>query len=102
MREDVAELLRTELAGAYLVWMDANARAVAEDAPGVSVEIAGRAFTQKPQRYAAKAFAELRRKRALVADNEALAALMVETGCDAFLEPPSGAAFAEADEEGDD
>jgi glutathione S-transferase len=84
LRGDFAELLRTEIAGAYLLWMDANARAVADDASGVSVEIGGVAFTQKPQRYAAKAFAELKRKRALVED-EALAALLAETGVDALL-----------------
>jgi hypothetical protein len=64
--------------------MAANARAVAEDAPGVAVEIGGVMFAQKPQRYAAKAFAELQRKRAAVDDAD-LAALLVETGCDAFL-----------------
>jgi glutathione S-transferase len=84
VREDLAELLRVEIAGAYLVWMDANARAVADDASGVSVLIGGAMFVQKPQRYAAKAFAELKRKRAL-ADDEALAALLAETGVDALL-----------------
>jgi glutathione S-transferase len=85
VREDLADLLRTEVAGAYLVWMAANARAVAQDAPGVSIDIAGQVFTQKPQRYAAKAFEELRRKRALLSENAALNALLGETGCDAFL-----------------
>lgn len=84
VRDDLAELLRVEIAGAYLLWMDANARAVADDANGVSVDIGGTAFVQKPQRYAAKAFAELKRKRALVED-EALAALLAETGVDALL-----------------
>lgn len=84
VREDVAELLRVEVAGAYLAWMAANARAVADDASGVAVDIAGTMFTQKPQRYAAKAFAEVQRKRAAV-DDPALAALLGETGCDAFL-----------------
>ncbi|MEZ5996894.1 MAG: glutathione S-transferase family protein [Hyphomonadaceae bacterium] len=95
VREDLAELLRTEIAGAYLVWMDANARAVADEAAGVSVEIAGATFTQKPQRYAAKAMAELRAKRAAIQD-AALAALLSETGCEAFLAVAEG----EADEDG--
>ncbi|MEZ5961853.1 MAG: glutathione S-transferase family protein [Hyphomonadaceae bacterium] len=81
---DLEELLRAEIAGAYLLWMDANARAVANDANGVSVDIAGTTFVQKPQRYAAKAFGELKRKRAGVED-EALAALLAETGVDALL-----------------
>lgn len=102
VRDDVAELLRVEIAGAYLLWMDANARAVADDASGVSVDIGGSMFVQKPQRYAAKAFSELKRKRALVED-EALAALLAETGVDALLAASHGDDVSdEADEEGDD
>jgi glutathione S-transferase len=84
VREALADLLREEVAGAYLAWMAANAEAVADDAHNVSVEIAGATFVQKPQRYASKAFAELKRKRA-AAESEALAALLGETGCDAYL-----------------
>lgn len=94
VRSDLVELLREDVAGAYLAWMSANAQAVEDDASGVSVEIAGRAFVQKPQRYAAKAFAELKRKRA-AADDEALSALLLETGCDAFLAAPSTIASPE-------
>jgi glutathione S-transferase len=94
VRGDVEELLRAEIAGAYLLWMDANARAVANDASGVSVDIAGTTFVQKPQRYAAKALGELKRKRALVED-EALAALLAATGVDALL-----AVFARDDDGG--
>jgi glutathione S-transferase len=107
VREAVAALLRDEVAGAYLQWMTANAEAVDDDAPGVSVEIAGVTFTQKPQRYAAKALAELKRKRAAV-DDAALAALLGETGCDAFLlgggdDDESEAAEADGDaDEGDE
>jgi hypothetical protein len=94
VRGDLIDLLREEVAGAYLAWMAANAQAVEDEAPGVSIEIAGRAFAQKPQRYAAKAFAELKRKRAAI-DDEALSALLLETGCDAFLAPPSTIASPE-------
>ena len=71
-----------------------NARAVANDANGVSVDIGGTTFVQKPQRYAAKALGELKRKRALVED-EALAALLAATGVDALL-----AVFARDDDGG--
>lgn len=97
LRDELAELLRVEAAGAYLVWMAANAHAVADDAAGVSVEIAGATFTQKPQRYAAKAFAELKRKRAAV-DDAALTALLEETGCEAFLSTPADAEEAPEEE----
>lgn len=99
VREPLAELLRQEVANAYLLWMAANAQAVAEDAPGVSVDIAGARFVQKPQRYAAKAFDVLRRKRA-AAQSVALAALLEETGCDAFLLTATMA--DEGDDDGDD
>lgn len=94
VRADLVDLLREEVAGAYLAWMSANAQAVEDDAHGVSVEIGGRTFTQKPQRYAAKAFIELRRKRGGV-DSETLAELLRETGCDAFLAAPSTIASPE-------
>lgn len=99
VREPLAALLAQEVANAYLIWMSANAEAVRADAPGVSVDIGGAVFTQKPQRYAAKALGELRRKRALV-ESDALAALLAETGCDAFLKTTGGA--EEAEDEGDD
>ncbi|HYD87594.1 MAG TPA: glutathione S-transferase family protein [Vitreimonas sp.] len=94
VRAPLADLLRMEVAGAYLAWMSANAAAVEEDANGVAAEIGGVMFTQKPQRYAAKAFAELQRKRAAVKD-AALAALLQETGCDAYL------SAADEEEEGE-
>jgi glutathione S-transferase len=97
VRDSVEDLLRDEIAGAYLLWMDANARAVADDASGVSVDIAGTTFVQKPQRYAAKAFSELKRKRGLVED-EALAALLAATGVDALL----AVSRADDDDAGDD
>jgi glutathione S-transferase len=100
VRGDLAELLREEVAGAYFAWMSANAQAVDDDAAGVSAEIAGRTFTQKPQRYAAKAFAELKRKRTQV-DDDALAALLLETGCDAFLALPSTIASPEIEPDPD-
>jgi hypothetical protein len=100
VRGDLVDLLREEIAGAYLTWMSANAQAVDDDAPGVSVEIAGRTFSQKPQRYAAKAFLELTRKRAQV-DDEALSALLLETGCDAFLARPSTIASPEIEPDPD-
>jgi len=103
LKDDVAELLSAEIAGVYLPWMAANAAAVSHNASGVSLELGGAPFTQKPQRYAAKALAELRRKRAAVAD-ETLAALLGATGVDAFLvtaEPNIPDDAAEEDE-GDD
>lgn len=101
VRGPIAALLNAEVAGAYLIWMAANAQAVADDAPGVSAEIAGTLFVQKPQRYAAKALAELRRKRAAV-DADALAVLLEETGCAGFLEQDGDESDADGDTELED
>lgn len=102
VRVPLADLLREEIAGAYLRWMEANARGVFDDASHVNVEIAGVTFSQKPQRYAAKAFTELRRKYAL-ADSEVLAALLAETGCDVLQTPPMAAGQdTQDDDDGED
>jgi glutathione S-transferase len=100
LKNDLSALLQREIAGAYLPWMAANAAAVGANAAGVSVEIDGVTFTQKPQRYAAKAYAELQRKRAQIAD-PVLAAWLAETGVDPFLTSPSAgvAAMGEDDED---
>ncbi|MBI1187807.1 MAG: glutathione S-transferase family protein [Alphaproteobacteria bacterium] len=99
VRDDLVELLRDEVAGAYFIWAAANAAAVADDARGVAVEIAGHTFTQKPQRYAAKALAELKNKRAGVED-EVLAALLAETGVDTVLQSANAAQHEAADDDG--
>jgi hypothetical protein len=83
--DDFAEFLRAEVASVYLPWMAANADAVAEDGL-VRVQIDGRVFGQKPQRYAAKALAEIQRKFQQVAANEVLLELMSSTGCREILE----------------
>ncbi|MBI3437444.1 MAG: cold shock domain-containing protein [Proteobacteria bacterium] len=102
VREALVALLRDEVASTYLVWLSANASAVANDAHGVSVEIGGSIFSQKPQRYAARGFAELRRKRSQVSD-DALTALLEEGGCDAFLKLPAAVTSEpEADDSNDD
>jgi hypothetical protein len=85
VRGELVGLLREEVAGAYLVWSAANAQAVGDEGRMVTVEIAGHSFMQKPQRYAAKALGELRSKRAAIED-DALAALLEEAGCDAVLQ----------------
>ena len=92
----LSPLLRTEVAGLYLPWMQANAVAVANDSSFVEVELEGKRFSQAPQRYAAKAYAEIRRKYALT-ESEPLAALMEESGCAQFLT----GADVEEDEDGE-
>lgn len=94
----LAPLLRDELAATYLPWMAANAEAVAADANNVELDLAGKPFRQAPQRYAAKAYAEIRRKRAL-AESAALASLLEAAGCAAYL---AASENGDDEDEGDD
>jgi glutathione S-transferase len=87
MRSTLTALLRLEVSGAHLAWMAANAEAVATGGGEVSITIDGDAYAQPPQKYASKALQELRRKRGVVGDNEALAAILEETGCAAAVQP---------------
>lgn len=71
-----------EYAGAYfLPWADANARALAAGEESFSVALPGGDYAQPPQKYHAKSLAELRRKYAEVADDQALAAILAQSGC---------------------
>lgn len=69
----------------FLPWSDANARALAEGAAEFSVELAGEAYVQPPQKYHAKSLAALRARRATVSDPR-LAAILDGAGCGSWLE----------------
>lgn len=61
--------LLAEIAAVYLPWLSANAEAHFSRRENFAVELAGMAFVQAPQRYAAtKAFPELRAKFTAVAE----------------------------------
>ena len=63
-------LLRDEVAGCFLPWSEANARALAE---GRDVELAlgGRPFRQQPQKYHARSLAALRARYAAARSDRA-------------------------------
>ncbi len=69
----------------FLPWTDANSRALQSGAAEFTVELAGRAYVQPPQKYHAKSLAALRARRAGVSDPR-LAAILSETGCASLLE----------------
>ncbi|MCG9915585.1 MAG: glutathione S-transferase family protein [Phenylobacterium sp.] len=68
----------------FLPWTTANATALAEGAESFTVDLAGKAYVQPPQKYHAKSLAIIRAKRAAVSDPE-LAAILAETGCEPWL-----------------
>ena len=99
----LAPLLTRQIGAIYLPFAEANAQAHAAGG-SITLEILGHAFAQGPQRYAGRAFQELRRKRAQIMEAEALTALLAATGCDQALQMPVNAAGASAasDRDGDD
>jgi len=78
-------LLETQVGRLFLPWSVANAAALDAGREEFSVELAGKTWTQKPQKYHAKSLAALRAKYALVTDRSALDPLLEKTGCLAAL-----------------
>jgi hypothetical protein len=69
----------------FLPWTDANSRALQTGAAEFTVDLAGRAYTQPPQKYHAKSLAALRARCAGVSDTR-LTSILTDTGCARWLE----------------
>jgi glutathione S-transferase len=74
-------LLEDEVAGLFLPWSDANARAIAAGEESFTVTLEGKPFTQQPQKYHAKSLGALRARYAEVADKGVLDPLLERTKC---------------------
>jgi len=71
-----------EFVGAlFLPWSAANAAALAAGDEEFTVELEGRAYTQKPQKYHARSLAALRARYAALADRGAVDAALEKSGC---------------------
>lgn len=81
------EALLQEITQVYLPWLQANARAQAAGQTAFEVSLLGRMLDQAPQRYAAKALAELRRKRGHLLQDAALAEILNRFNAEGFFEP---------------
>lgn len=79
-------LLGEEVAGRFLPWSDANARAVADGAERFTVDLGGTAFGQRPGKYHARSLAVLRARYGALERAGWLAAVLAETGCRQWLE----------------
>jgi hypothetical protein len=66
-------------------WTVANASALANGREEFSVELGGRTWTQKPQKYHARSLAALREKYHALGENRALDAILDSNGCLAGL-----------------
>ena len=78
-------ILRDQVAGLFLPWSVANAKAIAEGADEFDIWLNGRRWTQKPQKYHARSLGVLRAKYAALAGDAALDAVLTDTGCKEYL-----------------
>jgi glutathione S-transferase len=78
-------LLAQEVAGLFLPWSTANAKALAEGQAEFEVELEGRPFRQQTQKYHARSLAALKDRHARVGERRALDAVLERTGCLAWL-----------------
>jgi glutathione S-transferase len=81
----LSPLLRDEIAGLFLPWSTANARALAAGDKKFSLELQGKPYSQDTQKYHAKSLAALRARYAAVADKSELDPILEETGCRQWL-----------------
>ena len=81
----LSPLLEQQIGRLFLPWTVANAAAIADGSGEFRVELAGKSWTQKPQKYHAKSLAALRAKYAAAAGDRALDAVLARTGCLAAL-----------------
>ena len=78
-------LLKDQVAGLFLPWDVANAKAIAAAEDEFEVTLKGNRWTQKPQKYHARSLGVLKTRYAEVADDPALDAVLAATGCKEFL-----------------
>jgi glutathione S-transferase len=78
-------LLERQVGRLFTPWTVANAQAIASGREEFTVELAGKTWTQKPQKYHAKSLANLRSKYTALPDKSAIDAVLKQTGCLAAL-----------------
>lgn len=74
-------LLRDEVAGIFLPWSTANAKALAAGEKEFEVVLDGQPFRQETQKYHARSLDALRRRYAALPDRAALDPVLAGTGC---------------------
>jgi len=69
----------------FLPWSQANAEALQRGDDNFTVELAGDAYMQPPQKYHAKSLAALKQRYVAASGNVELATILEQTGCVKFL-----------------
>lgn len=78
-------LLIDQVAGLFLPWSAANARAIADKAEEFTVTLRSGSWTQKPQKYHARSLEALRARYRSQASNTRLKELLEDCGCLDYL-----------------
>jgi glutathione S-transferase len=78
-------LLESQVGRLFLPWTVANAAAIAGGNEEFSVDLAGRTWTQKPQKYHARSLQVLRARYAALEDSAAIDEVLAKSGCLAAL-----------------
>ncbi|MBS0223800.1 MAG: glutathione S-transferase family protein [Proteobacteria bacterium] len=74
-------LLKEEVGALFLPWSTANAAAIQKGDKSFEVTLAGAAWSQEPQKYHARSFAEIRRKYAAAKGAAGLDGILGEADC---------------------
>ncbi len=78
-------LLERQVGRLFMPWTVANAAAIGAGREEFSVELGGRTWTQKPQKYHVKSLAAMREKYRAIPDRKAIDAVLDRAGCLAGL-----------------
>jgi len=81
LEPSLTALLERQVGRLFMPWTLANAAAIAGGREEFSVDLGGRTWTQKPQKYHAKSLGALREKYAALRDKSALDAVLDRAGC---------------------
>jgi glutathione S-transferase len=74
-------LLERQVGRLFLPWSISNAKAIAEEAEDFTVDLGGKVWSQKPQKYHARSLLALREKYRQVRDKTTLDAILEKHGC---------------------
>ena len=78
-------LLEEQVAGRFLPWTLANARALEAGEKETALEFDGRPYVQKTFKYHAWSLEQLKKKLSSVSEDPALRDLLATTGCTPYL-----------------
>src|SRR6516165_5823995 len=81
LQSTLAPILKAQVGGKFMPWTLANEKCLAEGKDEFTVQLGGETWTQKPQKYHARALAMLRTKYAEVSDKAVLEPVLREAGC---------------------